>query len=55
MTKDDGFLPFFDWSSPEMLDVIGGQVQLILAGRSTPETLVTDGQKSYDDAAAKRG
>ncbi len=30
-------------------------VQLILAGRSTPETLVTDGQKSYDDAAAKRG
>ena len=55
VTKDDGFLPFFDWSSPEMLDVIGGQVQLILAGRSTPETLVTDGQKSYDDAAAKRG
>ena len=34
---------------------IGGQVQLILAGRSTPETLVTDGQKSYDEAAAKRG
>ena len=42
VTKDDGFLPFFDWSSPEMLDVIGGQVQLILAGRSTPETLVTE-------------
>lgn len=55
VTKADGFLPFFDWSSPEMLDVIGGQVQLLLAGRSTPETLVTDGQKSYDDAAAKRG
>lgn len=55
VTADDGFLPFFDWASPEMLDVIGGQVQLILAGRSTPETLVTDGQKSYDDAAAKRG
>ncbi|MGI3786207.1 MAG: ABC transporter substrate-binding protein [Janthinobacterium lividum] len=55
VTKDDGFLPFFDWSSPQMLDVIGGQVQLILAGRSTPATLVTDGQKSYDDAAAKRG
>ena len=55
VTKADGFLPFFDWSSPEMLDVIGGQVQLILAGRSTPEALVTAGQKSYDDAAAKRG
>lgn len=55
VSKDDGFLPFFDWASPEMLDVIGGQVQLILAGRSTPDTLVTQGQKSYDDAAAKRG
>ena len=55
VTADDGFLPFFDWSSPQMLDVIGGQVQLILAGRSTPDKLVADGQKSYDDAAAKRG
>lgn len=55
VTSADGFLPFFDWSSPEMLEVIGGQVQLILAGRSTPEALVTAGQKSYDDAAAKRG
>ena len=55
VTSADGFLPFFDWSSPEMLDVIGGQVQLILAGRSTPDALVTAGQKSYDEAAAKRG
>ncbi|MGI3781639.1 MAG: extracellular solute-binding protein, partial [Janthinobacterium lividum] len=55
VTAADGFLPFPDWSSPQMLDVIGGQVQLILAGRSTPAALVTAGQKSYDDAAAKRG
>jgi raffinose/stachyose/melibiose transport system substrate-binding protein len=55
VTADDGFLPFFDWASPEMLDIIGGQVQLILAGRSTIDTLVTNGQKSYDAAAAKRG
>ena len=55
VTSADGFLPFFDWSSPEMLDVIGGQVQLILAGRSSASALVTAGQKSYDDAAAKRG
>lgn len=55
VTADDGFLPFFDWASPEMLDIMGGQIQLILAGKSTPDTLVTDGQKSYDTAAAKRG
>ena len=55
VSADDGFLPFFDWASPEMLDIIGGQVQLILAGRSTPDRLLADGQKSYDAAAAKRG
>lgn len=55
VAADDGFLPFFDWASPEMLDIIGGQVQLILAGKSTPATLVSGGQKSYDAAAAKRG
>lgn len=44
----DGFVPFFDWASPNMLDIVGGQTQLLLAGRTTPDHLVSAGQADYD-------
>lgn len=44
----DGFVPFFDWASPNMLEVVGGQTQLLLAGRATPDQLVAAGQADYD-------
>jgi len=48
LDKDNGYVPYFDWSTPSMLDTLGGQVQLLLAGRSTPDDLVKAVQADYD-------
>lgn len=45
---DDGFVPFFDWASPNMLEIVGGRTQLLLAGRATPAQLISAGQADYD-------
>ncbi len=37
---DDGYVPYFDWSSPTMLDTLSQQLQLLYAGKATPESLV---------------
>lgn len=44
----DGFVPYFDWASPTMLDTMGAQTQLLLAGKITPVQLVAACQKDYD-------
>jgi len=36
LDADDGYVPYFDWSSPTMLDVLGQNTQLLLAGKTTP-------------------
>ena len=46
--KTDGFVPYFDWASPTMLDTLGAQTQLLLAGKITPDQLVEACQKDYD-------
>ena len=46
--QTDGFVPYFDWASPTMLDTLGAQTQLLLAGRITPDKLVEACQKDYD-------
>jgi len=46
--KTDGFVPYFDWASPTMLDTMGAQTQLLLAGKITPDTLVAACQSDYD-------
>ena len=46
--ETDGFVPYFDWASPTMLDTMGAQTQLLLAGRATPDELVAACQKDYD-------
>ncbi|WP_076259142.1 ABC transporter substrate-binding protein [Intrasporangium flavum] len=33
---DDGYVPYFDWSSPTMLDTLGQNLQLVYAGKMTP-------------------
>ncbi|WP_165555960.1 ABC transporter substrate-binding protein [Kribbella pittospori] len=48
LDKDNGYVPYFDWSTPSMLDTLGGQVQQLLAGRSTPDALVKAVQADYD-------
>ncbi|MER7245732.1 extracellular solute-binding protein [Kribbella sp. NPDC000426] len=54
LDKDNGYVPYFDWSTPSMLDTLGGQVQLLLAGRSTPDQLVQAVQADYDKFQAGR-
>ncbi len=36
----DGFVPYFDWTSPTMLDTLTQQMQLMYGGKSTPADLV---------------
>ena len=44
----DGFVPYFDWASATMLDTLGAQTQLLLAGKITPDQLVEACQKDYE-------
>src|SRR4051812_14268296 len=53
--KSDGFVPYFDWSSPTMLATLGAQTQELLAGKITPDQLVEAGQADYDSFKAKQG
>jgi raffinose/stachyose/melibiose transport system substrate-binding protein len=38
--KSDGFVPYFDWTSPTMLDTLNQQMQMLYAGKATPADLV---------------
>lgn len=54
LDRDNGYVPYFDWSTPTMLDTLGTQVQLLLAKRATPDSLVSAVQKDYDKFQASR-
>jgi raffinose/stachyose/melibiose transport system substrate-binding protein len=54
LDRDNGYVPYFDWSTPTMLDTLGTQVQLLLAKRGTPASLVDAVQKDYDKFQASR-
>ncbi|WP_164743575.1 ABC transporter substrate-binding protein [Microbacterium sulfonylureivorans] len=41
LDADDGYVPYFDWASPTMLDVLSQNTQLLLAGRTTPADFST--------------
>lgn len=49
VAADDGFLPFFDWASPDMLQVVGAKAQLVFSGDSTPEEMIEAGQADYEN------
>lgn len=53
--KTDGFVPYFDWATPTMLDTMGAQCQLLLAGKATPDQLVAACQKDYDSFKQSQG
>ncbi|WP_432971236.1 ABC transporter substrate-binding protein [Dactylosporangium sp. CA-233914] len=40
----DGYVPYFDWSTPTLLDTIGRQLQTMLAGKTTPQDMVAAAQ-----------
>ena len=54
LDKDNGYVPYFDWSTPTMLDTLGGQLQQLYAGRVTAQQLSDAGQKDYDAFQAQR-
>lgn len=37
LDADDGYVPYFDWASATMLDVLTQNTQLLLAGKTTPD------------------
>lgn len=41
LDADDGYVPYFDWSSPTMLDLLSQNTQLLLAGKTTPADIST--------------
>jgi raffinose/stachyose/melibiose transport system substrate-binding protein len=45
---DDGYVPYFDWSTSSMLDTVGSSLQELYAGRITPDQLVQAAQADYD-------
>lgn len=49
LDSDDGYVPYFDWASPGMLDILSQNTQLLLAGKTTPEDFT---QAVEDDRSA---
>ena len=48
VTASNGYLPYFDWSTPTMLDVLTQQLQLMFDGQVTPEDLAAAVQTDFD-------
>lgn len=40
ISASNGFVPYFDWTSPTMLDTLNQQMQMLYAGKTTPDELV---------------
>ncbi|GAB2873868.1 ABC transporter substrate-binding protein [Streptomyces mayteni] len=55
LEADNGYVPYFDWATPTMLDTLGGETQRLLAGQITPEQLTDAGQDDYDAFQGQRG
>lgn len=55
LDADDGYIPYFDWTSPTMLDTLGTQLQLLFAGQASPDALVAAVQADRDAFQATQG
>lgn len=51
----DGYVPYFDWASPTMLDTISQNTQLLLAGKRTPEEFTKAVDTDRDAFLASHG
>lgn len=54
VTASNGYLPYFDWVTPTMLDVITQQLQLMFGGKATPDDLVNAMQANIDEFRASK-
>jgi raffinose/stachyose/melibiose transport system substrate-binding protein len=55
LDSDDGYAPYFDWSSPTMLDTLGQNLQLVFAGKLTADKFTAAVDKDRDAFLAGRG
>jgi raffinose/stachyose/melibiose transport system substrate-binding protein len=55
LDSDDGYVPYFDWSSPTMLDTLGRNIQLVFAGKMTADKFTAAVDKDRDAFLADRG
>lgn len=55
LDSDDGYVPYFDWSSPSMLDTLGQNLQLVYAGKMSTEAFTTAVDADRDAFLAGQG
>jgi raffinose/stachyose/melibiose transport system substrate-binding protein len=55
LDSNDGYVPYFDWSSPTMLDTIGQNLQLVFGGKMTPDKFTAAVDKDRDTFLAGQG
>lgn len=55
LDADDGYVPYFDWSSPSMLDTISQNIQLVYAGKMTAEEFTAAVDADRDAFLAEQG
>lgn len=55
LDKNDGYVPYFDWSSPTMLDTLSQNLQLVYAGKMTADKFTTAVDKDRDTFLAGQG
>lgn len=55
VSQADGYIPYFDWTTPTMLATIQASTSELLAGKRTPQQLVDAVQKNVDAFRAKKG
>lgn len=48
LDKNDGYVPYFDWSSPTMLDTLGQNLQLLFANKTTADKFTAAVDKDRD-------
>jgi raffinose/stachyose/melibiose transport system substrate-binding protein len=55
LDKNDGYVPYFDWSSPTMLDTLGQNLQLLFAGKTTADKFTAAVDKDREAFLAGQG
>lgn len=54
LDEGDGYVPYFDWTTNSLYDVLTQNLQTMLAGQATPQDLVDAAQADRDTFAASR-
>lgn len=47
VTGSDGLTPYLDYSTTDLADVLGGALQKVIAGKSTPQQAMEEAQRNY--------